>query len=65
MTEKKTPPVPTTKVISADGEIPLLADCSECDVTFDAGQAHTVEANYAELNWQWERHCKEKHPIND
>ena len=60
MTEHR---VPSSKVISSDGDIPLIADCSECDATFDAGQEHTVEANYAELQRKWERHCREKHPI--
>jgi hypothetical protein len=55
--------LPKSKVISHDGDIPLLAECSECATVFDAGQAHTVEANYAELERQFITHCKEKHPV--
>jgi len=62
MTDRR---VPKSNVISYDGDIPLLADCSECDAIFDAGQSHTVEANYAELDRQWKRHCSEKHRIED
>lgn len=56
---------PYVVTIEFDGDVPVRSQCKLCGAVFDAGQEHSVTANYAALHEQWIRHCKSTHPIED